>query len=106
MKVGGASFFGTIETAGDRDWIKVTLEAGKRYAFSLESIDYPLTDYGALGDPSMILYDADGNRVAADDDSGRELDSRLGFVPPTSHHHQEPTMSRRGVTGISPVTIG
>ncbi|MDE0335549.1 MAG: M10 family metallopeptidase C-terminal domain-containing protein, partial [Defluviicoccus sp.] len=105
VKVGGASFFGTIETAGDRDWIKVTLEAGKRYAFSLESIDYPLTDYGALGDPSMILYDADGNRVAADDDSGRELDSRLGFVPPTSGTYYVEARGYRDFTGDYRLTV-
>ena len=83
VKVGGR-FTGTIEAAGDTDWIKVTLEAGKRYVFSLDGIDDPSTDNGALYDPFMEIYDANGNRVAADDDGGDGRNAQHDFVPSTS----------------------
>ena len=80
----GGSFTGTIETALDRDWIKVTLKAGQRYIFDLEGIDDPATPKGALGDPVMAVRDANGNLVAFDDDDGSGWNSRLTFVAPAS----------------------
>ncbi len=75
----GSSYSGTIETARDVDWIKVTLEAGRRYEFSLEGADDPGTTQGAAGDPFMSIFDADGRRLASDDDSGGGLNSRILF---------------------------
>ena len=84
VNVGGDSFLGTIETAGDRDWIKVTLTAGQRYRFDLEGIDDPATSEGDLRDPVVAIYDADGNRLDRDDDGGSGFDSRLYFIAPAS----------------------
>ncbi|MDE0005728.1 MAG: M10 family metallopeptidase C-terminal domain-containing protein, partial [Rhodospirillaceae bacterium] len=84
VKVGGNSFLGTVETPGDTDWIKVTLEAGKRYVFLLEGINIPSTAEGVLDDPFVAIRDANGKRVAFDDDGGPGLNSRLGFVAPAS----------------------
>ncbi len=79
------SFSGTLETDGDVDWIKVTLEAGRRYEFSLEGVDDPGTTQGAARDPLMRLLDADGKRLAFNDD-GRKglLDSKIWFKAPES----------------------
>ena len=83
VEVGG-SFSGTLETAGDVDRIKVTLEAGRRYEFSLEGVNDPGTAQGALVDPLMHLLDADGKRLILNDDGGKGLNSRIWFIAPES----------------------
>ena len=81
----GRSFSGTLETDGDVDWIKVTLEAGRRYEFSLKGVDDPGTTQGAARDPLMRLLDADGKRLAFNDDSRKGLlDSKIWFKAPES----------------------
>ncbi len=81
----GRSFSGTLEIDGDAYWIKVTLEAGRLYEFSLEGVDDPGTTQGAARDPLMRLLDADGKRLAFNDD-GRKglLDSKIWFKAPES----------------------
>ncbi|MDE0003966.1 MAG: M10 family metallopeptidase C-terminal domain-containing protein, partial [Rhodospirillaceae bacterium] len=110
----GERFTGTIETSGDTDWIKVTLEAGKRYVFSLEGIDDPSTANGALDDPFVVIRDSNGKRLAYDDDGGRGLNSLLGFVAPTSGTYHVELKSadsdsgdyRLTVKAIDPLTEG
>ena len=77
----GGSAAGEIETAGDRDWYAVTLEAGTAYRIDLEGSP---THGGTLSDPYLRgVYDADGNLVPGtpDDDGGQALNSRLEFTP-------------------------
>jgi serralysin len=53
---------GVIDIAGDRDWYKVTLVAGKTYTFStLFSLD--------IVDTVMVLRDANGNQLLENDDA-------------------------------------
>ena len=80
----GRSFSGTLETAGDVDRIKVTLEAGRRYEFSLEGVDDPGTTRSAVRDPLMEILDADGKRLILNNDGGKGLDSKFWFVAPES----------------------
>jgi hypothetical protein len=67
-----------IGAAGDADWFGVELVEGRPYRFSLDGVEP-----GALGDPMLRLYDAEGNEVAADDDGGTGVNSYLSFVSPT-----------------------
>ncbi len=80
----GHSFSGTLETAGDVDRIKVTLEAGRRYEFSLEGVDDPGTTQSAVRDPLMDILGADGKRMILNNDGGKGLDSKFWFVAPES----------------------
>ncbi len=80
----GSSFYGTLEDAGDVDRIKVTLEAGRRYELLLEGADDPGTGQGAMRDPYMSIFDADGKRLISNDDGGRGWDSKIWFVAPES----------------------
>ncbi len=80
----GRSFSGTLETAGDVDRIKVTLEAGRQYEFSLEGVDDPGTTRSAVRDPLMDILDADGKRLILNNDGGKGLDSKFWFVAPES----------------------
>ena len=77
----GGSATGAIETADDRDWFKVTLEADKTYRIDLEG---RATWDGTLRDPYLRgVHDADGDLIAGttDDDGGPGLNSRLYFTP-------------------------
>ncbi len=77
----GGSTTGDIETAGDRDWFAVTLEAGKTYRIDLEG---SRTRAGTLADPYLYgVHDAEGNLISGtpDDDGGWSYNSRLAFTP-------------------------
>ena len=66
----GDSFAGNIATVGDRDAVRVYLEAGSVYTFTLLGA----TDFaGTLSDPTLRLYDASGSQVAFNDDAGGAL---------------------------------
>ena len=71
----GGSVTGNIETAGDADWFKVVLEAGKKYQFKLEGAE---TTQGTLSDPYLSLYDGSSNEITNNDDiSSTNLNSEI-----------------------------
>ena len=75
----GGSATGEIDFYGDRDWLAVTLEAGKIYRFDLEGSG---TDGGTLRDPYLRgIHDADGNLIygTTNDDGGTDHNSRVTF---------------------------
>ncbi len=77
----GGSTTGEVETAGDRDWFAVTLEAGRTYRIDLEGLD---TEAGTLRDPYLYgVHDADGNLVpgTTNDDGDVGRNSRATFTP-------------------------
>ena len=77
----GGSATGDIESAGDRDWFAVTLEANKTYRIDLEG---SRTGAGDLDDPYLRgVYDADGGFIGGtwNDDGGTGLNSRVAFTP-------------------------
>ncbi|MDM7255821.1 MAG: M10 family metallopeptidase C-terminal domain-containing protein, partial [Paracoccus sp. (in: a-proteobacteria)] len=69
-------FNGSISSAGDNDWVAVTLQAGQSYRATLNGI--------TLGDPLLELYDAGGNRIAMNDDSGGTRNSQITFTATSS----------------------
>lgn len=64
---------GSIQYAGDQDWFGVDLTAGETYTIDLRGLS---SGSGTLGDPYLVLRDADGDEVAANDDWDG-LDSRI-----------------------------
>ena len=58
-----------IEMLGDRDWLRLDLQAGDR-------IGIDMTGQG-LADPYLRIFDADGQLVNYDDDSGGDLNAHL-----------------------------
>ena len=79
VAVGGEAS-GRIESAGDRDWFAVELEAGKTYRIDLEGSS---TDAGTLWNPYLRgVYDADGDLISAteNDDGGAYQNSRVDFT--------------------------
>src|SRR5438045_3283419 len=76
VSVGGSST-GSIETAGDTDWFKITLTAGHTYQFDLQG---SATGQGTLADPFLRLRDGAGNSITFNDDNGVNLDSRITYT--------------------------
>ena len=72
----GRTVTGNIEFEGDYDWYRFSARTGNRYIVSLAG-----AGEGGLGDPVLRVVDADGNELAANDDSEGTLNSRLEFVP-------------------------
>ena len=70
----GHSVTSVIDSQGDADWFAVTLEAGYIYNFALNG-----AGGSPLNDPYLELYDANGQRVAFNDDGGAGLNSALAF---------------------------
>jgi hypothetical protein len=78
----GSSSIGTIDFTGDRDWFRVDLTAGTAYSFQLRGED---SDYGALYDPKLALFDGAGTLIELNDDGADgTLDSLLSFISPAS----------------------
>ena len=61
----GASATGNVESAADRDWFAVDLEAGKRYQFDLEGAP---NGRGTQPDPFLLLYDRSATAIEGNDD--------------------------------------
>ncbi|MFP4274952.1 MAG: M10 family metallopeptidase C-terminal domain-containing protein [Paracoccaceae bacterium] len=75
--VPGGSFAGTLERAGDRDFLRVDLQAGQVYEFRLLGSG---GDDG-LDDPYLRLHAADGRVLDQNDDHGIGRDARLLVAP-------------------------
>lgn len=72
----GDSFYGTVDYAGDSDWISVSLVAGQTYEISMQG-----TGTGALYDTYLSIHDATGGLRASNDDiSWSNLSSALTFT--------------------------
>lgn len=70
----GGSRSANIETAGDTDWFRITLQAGYTYQFDMLG---SATGNGTLSDPFMRIRDSAGNSLASDDDTGSGLNARI-----------------------------
>ena len=76
---------GEIETEGDQDWFKVSLEAGKEYQIRVRGT---YTDHGTLLDPHLYgVYRVMGGTATQvpgteDADDGAAFNSEILFVPP------------------------
>ena len=80
----GGSAVARNEQAGDRDWYKVSLTAGKVYRFDLMGA---WSGDGTLEDPELHgIREADGTLISgtSDDDSGTYFNSRAFFTPATT----------------------
>lgn len=81
VAVVGSTVTGSIETAGDTDWIRVTLTAGTLYRFDGRG---SASSGGTLADPALQLLNAAGTVLIADNDSGPGADARIMFKAVTS----------------------
>lgn len=77
----GQTVYGDLETLGDRDWYRVTLEAGQDYVFRLLGVGFDV-----LEDPELFLRNANGTILSQNDDFGGDFsrNSSLAFTPGSS----------------------
>ena len=74
----GQSFTDDLEVVGDKDWYRITLQAG-------DKIDISLFGSGTtpVSDTYVRLYNANGVLIAENDDGGSGLNSYLRYVAST-----------------------
>jgi Ca2+-binding RTX toxin-like protein len=79
----GGSVSGALQSAGDRDWFAVNLQAGYTYKIDLAG---HASGAGTLADPYLRLHDSSGALVAQNDDvvSGSNPDSEVLYTAPSS----------------------
>lgn len=71
----GDTFEGTLSFAGDKDAIKLQVEAGVTYTISMDGIGS-----GGVADTYLYLFDSNTNEVARDDDGGGNYNSEITFT--------------------------
>lgn len=67
----GGTYSDTLETIGDRDWVRIVLDPGEYVQVALNGI--------GLSDPYLRVYDAGRNLVTQNDDGGPGRDSLVTF---------------------------
>lgn len=69
----GGTYSNTLETVGDRDWVRIDLDPEEYVSVALTGV--------SLTDPYLRVYDSNGNLVAENDDIilGINTDSRVVF---------------------------
>jgi serralysin len=80
----GDVFLGSISTVYDVDTVRIWLEADYSYTFEMEGAD---GGGGSLDDPFLKLWDAQGNFISEDDDSGTGWDASLTVVVAESGYY-------------------
>ena len=75
----GDVFLGNLSDPDDQDWVRVELQPETTYVIRLQG-----HGEDPVGDPLLELYDAEGLRVAFNDDvtQGGSLDSKIVFTTP------------------------
>lgn len=79
----GDTFSGTL-SLGDRDGVRVFLEAGQAYEINLAASG---SGAGTLVDSFLRIYNGAGALLSSDDDSGQGSDSLLTFTATTSGYY-------------------
>ncbi len=77
----GFSHASAIETSGDEDVYSFDFRERQTYIINLTGISSQATHLTTLGDPILRLFDARGNLLSGDDNSGDGTNSRLIYTP-------------------------
>ncbi|WP_426050873.1 M10 family metallopeptidase C-terminal domain-containing protein [Brevundimonas sp. SL161] len=94
----GASTSGALEAAGDRDWFELRAAAGQKITIDVAASGAG-GGSGSLTDGSVSIFNALGQRIAFDNDSGPGLDARLTFTAPAAGTFYLVVGSEVGATG-------
>ena len=106
----GGSATGEIETAADKDWFEVELEAGRTYRFDLQGAP---GGHGTLSDTFLRrILDAEGNKSTGDgqhrtynDDFQGSRDSRVTFTATEAGTYYVEASGDRDETGTYRLTV-
>ncbi len=93
----GGDAVGNIESAGDRDWFAVSLQAGGRYVFELRGA---AVGDGTLTDPAMRLLSGSGAALATNDNAGGTSNARIAYTATVGGtHYLEAASAQSAGTG-------
>ena len=96
---------GVIQTSGDSDWFKVGLSSGVTYIVSVAA-DQDSATLDPLRDPFLAIRNAQGERIAFNDDISGSFDALLYFTPEVSGiYFVEATSAFKYDTGAYSVNI-
>ena len=106
----GGSATGEIESAGDKDWFAVELEAGRTYRFDLQGAP---SGHGTLSDTFLRrILDAEGDKSIGDgdhrtynDDFQGSRDSRVTFKATATGTYYVEASGDRDETGTYRLTV-
>ncbi|MDE2639340.1 MAG: cadherin domain-containing protein [Chloroflexota bacterium] len=101
----GGSATGEIETAGDRDWFAVTLEAGKTYLLDMQG---SLSGKGTLSDTSLHgVHDAQGILISETTDSsgGNWYSSRIVYTAQEDGTYYLAAGAQTGLKGTYTISV-
>ena len=79
----GGSVRNAINYRGDRDWYRVSLEAGQTYRFALDGT-VNVAGTPSLSDAFLYLRNRSGTVLRQDDDAGGNNNSLIQFTAPSS----------------------
>lgn len=99
----GGSVSGVINSDGDTDWYRITLQAGKTYVFNLDG-----GGSSPLADSFLRLYDNTGDQLRSDDDSGAGRNAQITFTANrtgTYYLSAESYVDDSGVGGVGDYTL-
>jgi Bacterial pre-peptidase C-terminal domain len=68
-----------IGEPGDGDWYRLRVREGMRYQLNLDAAGAPDAE-GQSFDPTLAIYDSQGNQIASNDDSSGSLNSALAYT--------------------------
>ena len=88
---------GRVDYAGDHDWIRASLTAGKVYV--IDALANGNGTGGTLRDATLGLLDVNGRELARDDDSGAGLDAHIQFTPANTGDYYLDVGSNNDETG-------
>ena len=76
----GNPALGTLESSGDLDYFRISVNSGVKYLFGVTSTARSDT----LVDPYLVLLNASGTVINRNDDGGKGLDARLEWTAPST----------------------
>lgn len=106
VSVGSTGRGGSIDFAGDVDWVKITLRAGVHHPVELNAEG---TTFNPLGDPLFVgIHDSAGRRLpgTTNDDYGIGLNSHVIFTPAASGTYYLAAGSYGSGTGSYTIGLG
>lgn len=77
----GEAIESELAPSGDIDWYRMSVQQGQRYGFTLDGI---AAEDGAAVDPTIGIYDSEGNQIAFNDDANGTLNAALQYSPTQS----------------------
>ncbi|MEM9174573.1 MAG: hypothetical protein AAGC67_05015 [Myxococcota bacterium] len=99
LEVDGLTEKDVIQNTNDRDWFRISLVEGRRYGIFIGGTSTRRCGC-SLYDPAGALYDAEGNLLMRDEDSGWGRNAQLDFMAPYTGEYFVEVSTQQSGSGI------